>query len=60
VLAFDEDARIIEAQQQRIDDDETARPLAAFSGDRAGQEARRIIRRKFAEEARARTGRAAE
>lgn len=60
VLAFDEDARIVEAQQQRIDDDETGRPLASFSGDRAGQEARRIIRRKFAEEARAQTGRAAE
>ena len=60
VLAFDEDARIVEAQQQRIDDDESGRPLASFSGDRAGQEARRIIRRKFAEEARAQTGRAAE
>ena len=60
VLAFNEDARIIEAQQQRIDDDESGRPLASFSGDRAGQEARRIIRRKFAEEARAQAGRAAE
>jgi vanillate O-demethylase monooxygenase subunit len=60
VLAFDEDARIVEAQQQRIDDDESGRPLASFSGDRAGQEARRIIRRKFAEEARTQTGRAAE
>ena len=54
VLAFDEDARIIEAQQERIDDDPAGGVLASFSGDRAGQEARRIIARMLAEEAQAR------
>ncbi len=53
VLAFDEDARIVEGQQQRIDDDPAGAPLASFSGDRAGQEARRIVARKLADEARA-------
>jgi vanillate O-demethylase monooxygenase subunit len=53
VFAFDEDARIVEAQQARIDDDPSGAPLASFSGDRAGQEARRIVARMLAEEARA-------
>lgn len=54
VLAFNEDAEIIEAQQQRIDADPNGGALANFSGDRAGLEARRIVARKLAEEAKAR------
>lgn len=55
-FAFDEDARIIEAQQERIETDRSGVPLASFGIDRAGAAARRIIERKLDEEARATRG----
>jgi phenylpropionate dioxygenase-like ring-hydroxylating dioxygenase large terminal subunit len=50
-LAFAEDARIVEGQQQLIDSDPTEAPLVSLAFDRAGLGARRIIRRKLDEEA---------
>jgi phenylpropionate dioxygenase-like ring-hydroxylating dioxygenase large terminal subunit len=50
-LAFAEDARIVEMQQQLIDSDTTGAPLVSLAFDRASVGARRIIQRKLEEEA---------
>src|SRR5262245_5711542 len=50
-LAFAEDARIVELQQQLIDNDPSGTPLVSLAFDRAGLAARRIIKRKLEEEA---------
>jgi phenylpropionate dioxygenase-like ring-hydroxylating dioxygenase large terminal subunit len=50
-LAFAEDARIVEMQQQLIDSDASGAPLVSLAFDRAGVGARRIIKRKLEEEA---------
>jgi phenylpropionate dioxygenase-like ring-hydroxylating dioxygenase large terminal subunit len=50
-LAFAEDARIVEQQQQLIDSDTSGAPLVSLAFDRAGVGARRIIKRKLEEEA---------
>jgi vanillate O-demethylase monooxygenase subunit len=50
-LAFAEDARIVEMQQQLIDSDPSGTPLVSLAFDRAGLAARRIIKRKLEEEA---------
>src|SRR5215813_5725817 len=52
-LAFAEDARIVEQQQQLIDGDPSGTPLVSLAFDRAGLAARRIIQRKLEEEAKA-------
>ena len=49
-LAFGEDKSIVERQQKLIDLDPANAHLASFPFDRAGQEARRIVRRLIAEE----------
>jgi len=49
-MAFAEDARIVELQQQLIDSDTSGTPLVSLAFDRAGMAARRIIRRKLEEE----------
>lgn len=49
-LAFDEDKRIVERQQKLIDLDPENAHLASFPFDRAGQSARRILRRLMDEE----------
>ena len=51
-LAFAEDTRMVEPQQQLIDSDPSDAPLVSLAFDRAGVGARRIIRRKLEEEAR--------
>ena len=53
-LAFAEDARIVELQQELIDGDTSGTPLVSLAFDRAGLGARRIIKRKLDEEAEAR------
>src|SRR3982074_2442390 len=50
-LAFAEDARIVELQQELIDGDTSGAPLVSLAFDRAGLGARRIIKRKLDEEA---------
>jgi len=50
-LAFAEDTRIVELQQQLIDSDASDTPLVSLAFDRAGVAARRIIKRKLDEEA---------
>lgn len=50
-LAFSEDARIVELQQQLIDGDASGAPLVSLAFDRAGVGARRIIKRKLDDEA---------
>jgi phenylpropionate dioxygenase-like ring-hydroxylating dioxygenase large terminal subunit len=50
-LAFAEDARMVELQQQLIDSDHSGAPLVSLAFDRAGVAARRIIRRKLEQEA---------
>jgi hypothetical protein len=50
-LAFTEDARIVELQQELIDGDTSGTPLVSLAFDRAGLGARRIIKRKLDEEA---------
>jgi vanillate O-demethylase monooxygenase subunit len=50
-LAFAEDARIVELQQELIDGDTSGTPLVSLAFDRAGLGARRIIKRKLDEEA---------
>jgi phenylpropionate dioxygenase-like ring-hydroxylating dioxygenase large terminal subunit len=50
VEAFNEDKAIIEHQQDYISSDESTAPLIAFTFDKAGQSARRILRRKIEEE----------
>jgi phenylpropionate dioxygenase-like ring-hydroxylating dioxygenase large terminal subunit len=50
-LAFAEDARIVELQQELIDSDTSGAPLVSLAFDRAGLGARRIIKRKLDEEA---------
>jgi phenylpropionate dioxygenase-like ring-hydroxylating dioxygenase large terminal subunit len=50
-LAFVEDARIVELQQQLIDSDVSGTPLVSLAFDRAGLAARRIIKRKLDQEA---------
>jgi vanillate O-demethylase monooxygenase subunit len=50
-LAFAEDARIVEMQQQLIDSDTTGAALVSLAFDRASVGARRIIQRKLEEEA---------
>jgi phenylpropionate dioxygenase-like ring-hydroxylating dioxygenase large terminal subunit len=50
-LAFAEDARMVEMQQQLIDSDPTGAPLVSLAFDRASVGARRIIQRKLEEEA---------
>src|SRR5215831_17923097 len=52
-LAFAEDARIVESQQRLIDSDPSGTPLVSLAFDRAALAARRIIKRKLEEEARA-------
>jgi phenylpropionate dioxygenase-like ring-hydroxylating dioxygenase large terminal subunit len=54
-LAFAEDARIVEMQQQLIDSDASGAPLVSLAFDRASVGARRIIKRKLEEEAAAAT-----
>jgi len=49
-LAFAEDARIVELQQELIDSDTSGAPLVSLAFDRAGLGARRIIKRKLDEE----------
>jgi phenylpropionate dioxygenase-like ring-hydroxylating dioxygenase large terminal subunit len=51
-LAFAEDARIAELQQQLIDSDTSGTPLVSLQFDRAALGARRVISRKLDEEAR--------
>lgn len=48
-MAFDEDVGILREQQKMLDTDST--PMVNLAADKALNEARRIIRRKFAEEA---------
>ena len=43
--AFNEDKAIVEAQQKLIDSDTRATPLVAFSFDRSGTSARRVLKR---------------
>jgi vanillate O-demethylase monooxygenase subunit len=50
-LAFAEDARMVERQQQLIDSDPSGTPLVSLTFDRAALAARRIIKRKLEEEA---------
>lgn len=50
VEAFNEDKAIAEQQQRYITSDTSGAPLIAFSFDKAGQSARRILRRKLEEE----------
>ena len=50
-LAFAEDARIVERQQQLIDSDPSGTPLVSLAFDRAALAARRIIKRKLESEA---------
>jgi phenylpropionate dioxygenase-like ring-hydroxylating dioxygenase large terminal subunit len=50
--AFDEDAAILEAQQNSIDRDRSGAPLVNFRGDRGGAAARRIIATKLDQQAR--------
>jgi phenylpropionate dioxygenase-like ring-hydroxylating dioxygenase large terminal subunit len=50
-LAFAEDARIVEQQQQLIDSDTSGAPLVSLAFDRAGVAARRIIAQKLEAEA---------
>ena len=52
-LAFAEDARMVELQQQLIDSDPSGTPLVSLAFDRAALAARRIIKRKLEEEAQA-------
>jgi hypothetical protein len=49
-LAFNEDKDIVEAQQKFIDADPENAHFTNFSFDRAGQSARRILRRLLDEE----------
>ena len=49
-VAFAEDARIVEQQQQLIDGDPAGTPLVSLAFDRAALAARRIIKRKIEEE----------
>ncbi len=48
-MAFDEDVDVLRRQQEMVDMD--ASPLVNLAADKAVNEARRIIRRKFADEA---------
>ncbi len=50
-LAFDEDAAVIEAQQQRIETERTGAALVNFRGDRGGVAARRVVSKKLQDEA---------
>jgi phenylpropionate dioxygenase-like ring-hydroxylating dioxygenase large terminal subunit len=52
-LAFAEDARMVELQQQLIDGDPSGTPLVSLAFDRAALAARRIIKRKLEEESQA-------
>jgi phenylpropionate dioxygenase-like ring-hydroxylating dioxygenase large terminal subunit len=52
-LAFAEDARMVELQQQLIDSDPSGTPLVSLAFDRAALAARRIIKRKLEEESQA-------
>jgi hypothetical protein len=49
-LAFNEDKTIVEAQQRLISQDPEHSYFVNFSFDRAGQSARRIVRRLMTEE----------
>ena len=53
VEAFNEDKTIVEQQQDYISSDASNKPLIAFGFDKAGQMARRVLRRKIEEEAEA-------
>jgi vanillate O-demethylase monooxygenase subunit len=53
VEAFNEDKAIVEQQQDYISSDESNKPLIAFTFDKAGQLARRILRGKIEAEAEA-------
>jgi vanillate monooxygenase len=57
-LAFAEDARIVEQQQQLIDSDTSGAPLVSLAFDRAGVAARRIIAQKLEAEAAAQAAKA--
>ena len=50
-MAFEEDAVILRRQQQMIDADPDGSPLVNLTADKQVNEARRVLRRKFAEEA---------
>ena len=49
-LAFNEDKTIVEAQQRLIDNDPASAIFTNFPFDRAGQSARRILKRLMGEE----------
>lgn len=49
--AFEEDAHILRRQQAMVDADPNGPPLVNLAADKAVNETRRILRRKFAEEA---------
>ena len=51
IVAFDEDVAVVDRQHRNIVSDPSDRPLAYFEGDEAALQARRIMGKKLAEEA---------